>query len=147
MITKLVAFRIPTDRYEAFQEGCSDENTTVSEKLRHFIYDYLSMSSQSQAASPGETNESEESNTDQEERITQLEETMTAILERLDNIQGAFPLAAGAGIEDGSEPVPGEISIEEEHISRVQPGPGEPKEKKEEPDKEEHPWPFNLFLK
>ena len=77
MTSRLVTFRIPEDLYQAFQEKCSNEGQTASEKLRHFVDDYLYPSSQTQAASPAETDEVKEPSAEQpilEDRVTQIEE-------------------------------------------------------------------------
>jgi hypothetical protein len=145
MITKLVAFRIPTDLYETFQKRCSDEGTTVSERLRHFIDGYLSPSGRVQAAPPTETDEGKETNAEllltleervmrAEEKILHLDEPLAEILDRLDNIERVLPGATGAGAED----------------RQVQDNPEEQKEELEkEPLKaeDESHWPYNVFFK
>ena len=137
MINKLVTFRLPLNVHEQIQEKCSDEGTTVSEKLRLFIDSYLHPSSQSKDAAPNEAEDGRKFDDEQlsilegritkiEDRIEKLDEPLGDIFNQLDNIEQVLPQALSAGAEDGS-PEPGEI--EAEHLDQAQ---GNPEEQKEE---------------
>lgn len=147
MGSRLVTFRIPEDLYEEFQQKCSDDGVTVSERLRKFIDNSIYPGSKPQAMreprAEAEQTTVDEGDEDQkldadrlyylEERIDQLDEVMVSVLERLDRIEESIGMSSREKTETTTKP---EKGGEESKVVETQANPAQ-----------KPPWPLSAFIK